>query len=159
MRELRKLLYRFGIYKTQEGYDPLLVAVELILENFELLGSLTKWLPSVKARPAPWNATFAFASHEPGRPIRRYSPSLPSVPFPSPLPPATSCACYTTTWMTSCLSGADPNKLHAASQADAWEAAQLSKHHRTNFLRRIFPSRPCFSGSPRNQTLFDLARS
>ncbi|MFR8873519.1 MAG: hypothetical protein ACLVHV_08645 [Oscillospiraceae bacterium] len=39
MRELRKLLYRFGIYKTQEGYDPLLVAVELILENFELLGS------------------------------------------------------------------------------------------------------------------------
>lgn len=34
MRELRKLLYRFGIYKTQEGYEPLLVAVELILENF-----------------------------------------------------------------------------------------------------------------------------
>ena len=50
MRELRKLLYRFGIYKTQEGYDPLLVAVELILENFELLGSLTKWLyPMVAA--------------------------------------------------------------------------------------------------------------
>ena len=50
MRELRKLLYRFGIYKTQEGYEPLLVAVELILENFELLGCLTKWLyPVVSA--------------------------------------------------------------------------------------------------------------
>ena len=44
MRELRKLLYRFGIYKTQEGYEPLLVAVELILEDFELLGCLTKRL-------------------------------------------------------------------------------------------------------------------
>lgn len=49
MRELRKLLYRFGIYKTQEGYEPLLVAVELILENFELLGCLTKWLYPVVA--------------------------------------------------------------------------------------------------------------
>ena len=50
MRELRKLLYRFGIYKTQEGYEPLLVAVELILEDVDLLGSLTKTLyPKVAA--------------------------------------------------------------------------------------------------------------
>ena len=49
MRELRKLLYRFGIYKTQEGYDPLLVAVELILEDFELLSSLTKRLYPIVA--------------------------------------------------------------------------------------------------------------
>ena len=48
MRELRKLLYRFGIYKTQEGYEPLLVAVELILEDF------TPPSPSyAKATPAP----------------------------------------------------------------------------------------------------------
>ena len=49
MRELRKLLYRFGIYKTQEDYEPLLVAVELILEDFELLGCLTKRLYPIVA--------------------------------------------------------------------------------------------------------------
>ena len=50
MRELRKLLYRFGIYKTQEGYEPLLVAVELILEDGDLLGSLTKSLYKSEAK-------------------------------------------------------------------------------------------------------------
>lgn len=50
MRELRKLLYRFGIYRTQEGYEPLLIAVELILEDEDLLGNLTKELyPKVAA--------------------------------------------------------------------------------------------------------------
>ncbi|HIT29125.1 MAG TPA: hypothetical protein IAD05_08470, partial [Candidatus Faecousia gallistercoris] len=44
MRELRKLLYRFGIYKTQEGYEPLLVAVELILEDPERLSCLSRRL-------------------------------------------------------------------------------------------------------------------
>ena len=44
MRELRKLLYRFGIYKTQEGYEPLLVAVELILEAPERLSCLSRRL-------------------------------------------------------------------------------------------------------------------
>ena len=44
MRELRKLLYRFGIYKTQEGYAPLLVAVELILEDPERLSCLSRRL-------------------------------------------------------------------------------------------------------------------
>ena len=110
MRELRKLLYRFGIYKTQEGYEPLLVAVELILEDFELLGCLTKRLYPIVAAicestPGAWNATFVSASQEPGRPIQLCSPSLPSVPFPSPLPPAISYLCYITIWMTLCLSG------------------------------------------------------
>ena len=125
MRELRKLLYRFGIYKTQEGYEPLLVAVELILENFELLGCLTKWLYPVVAAicggtpgavernirycvARAWEANPALFTEIALRPIT-----------PAPLPPAISCACYITTWMTSCSSNSNRISSIAASQAYA----------------------------------------
>ncbi len=124
MRELRKLLYRLGIYKTQEGYDPLLVAVELILENFELLGSLTKWLyPMVAAicesTPGAVERNIRYCVARAWEANPALFTELAQRPITQPLPPEISCAYYTTTWTTSCLSGANPNKLHAASQAFA----------------------------------------
>ena len=110
MRELRKLLYRFGIYKTQEGYEPLLVAVELILEDFELLGCLTKRLYPIVAAicestPGAVERNIRFCVTRAWEANPALFTELASVPFPSPLPPAISYLCYITIWMTLCLSG------------------------------------------------------